>query len=274
MINAKTAVCALIGNPVEHSLSPAIHNAGYKALGLNFVYVAFKVTDLKRALEGIKALGIRGVSVTIPHKVEIMNYLDEIDKEARKIGAVNTVINTNGSLRGYNSDCEGAMKALKEQTKISGKRIVLLGAGGAARAIVVGLKKENAKIIILNRTLSKAKDLAKLINAESFGGLDDLEAIKSADILINATSVGMHPKIEVSLVPKNLLHEKPTVFDIVYNPKETKLIREAKEVDCQAIYGYKMFLYQAVTQFELFTGQKAPLGIMEKVLIKSLEGRK
>lgn len=271
MIDAKTKLCCLIGNPVEHSMSPAIHNVGYKTLGLNYAYLAFKVLNLKPAIQGIKALGIRGVSVTLPHKVEVLKYLDKIDSKAKEIGAVNTIVNANGILKGYNSDCLGAIKALKEKTNIAGKKVVLLGAGGAARAIAVGLKVQKANITILNRTVSKAKKLVQLIKLGKFGGLDKLQLIKSADILINATSVGMYPRINITTVPKKFLHPKLIVFDIVYNPKETRLIKEAKSISCKTIYGYKMLLYQAITQFELFTGYKAPVEIMEKTLIKSLE---
>ena len=270
-MDAKTKLCCLIGDPVEHSMSPAIHNAGYKALGLNYAYLAFKVLNLKPAIQGIKALGIRGISVTIPHKIEIIKYLDKIDPKAKKIVAVNTVVNHCGVLKGYNSDCVGAIKALKEKTSIAGKKVILLGAGGAARAIAVGLKAEKANITILNRTISKAKKLVQLIKLGRFDSLNKLQLIKSADILINATSVGMHPKIDATPIPKKFLHPKLIIFDIVYNPKETKLIKEAKSIGCKVVYGYKMLLYQAITQFELFTQHKAPIEIMEKALIKSLE---
>lgn len=250
-IDTKTKICCIIGNPVEHSLSPVIHNAAYKTLGLNFCYQAFCVDDVKNAISGIRALGIRGASVTVPHKINVMQYLDEIDETAKSIGAVNTIVNNNGKLKGYNTDYIGAMQALEEKTKLKDKNVVILGAGGAAHAIAFGLQQKQAQITILNRNYDKTKLL-------------------TADILINATPIGMSPNINESLVPKKYLHKNLVVFDIVYSPKETKLLQDAKLMGCTIIYGYKMLLYQAVSQFQLFTGKKAPVNIMEKVLVKHL----
>ena len=272
MIKANTSVCCLIGDPVEHSLSPLIHNTGYRVLGLNFVYVAFRVKDVKQAIDGIRGLGIRGVSITIPHKVSAMKYIDDIDDIAGEVGAINTIVNDGAVLHGFNTDYGAALKALEEKTTIKGKKAVLLGAGGAALAIAAGLKKNGAELMILDRPPEQAGKLAKLVKAEGFGGFDELSVIASADILINATPVGMWPKVNESLVPKELMHSKLTVFDIVYNPIETRLITEAKEAGCAVVYGHKMFLYQAAEQFELFTGHQAPLLDMEPALIKALEG--
>ncbi len=269
-LDAKTKICAIIGNPVEHSLSPATHNAGYETLGLNFAYVAFPVTDIKNGIEGIRALNILGVSVTVPHKVSVMPFLDEIDKTAKDIGAVNTIVNENGKLIGYNTDSQGAIKALEEKTTLKNKRVVLIGAGGAARAIAFGLKQKGAHVLILNRSREKAKTLADTIGAD-FGDLSRLSEIKNSDILIHATPAGMNPHSNESAVPKEFLHSDVLVFDIVYNPKETKLLQDAKEVGCQIVYGYKMLVHQAVTQFELFTKKKAPLAIMEKELLVCLD---
>lgn len=268
-INSKTKLCCIIGSPVEHSLSPIMHNAGYKALGLNFAYTAFNITDVKETLLGVRALGIRGVSVTVPHKLSVMPFLDKLDASAKEIGAVNTIVNDNGKLIGSNTDCEGAIRALEEKTKIEGKQVFVVGAGGAARAIVFGLKKKNAKIKIINRTVNRAQTLAKEVEIQ-YGNLTDLSEIKNSDILIHATTTGMHPNSNNSLIPKEYLHKNLVVFDIVYNPKETKLIKDAGEVGCQIVYGYKMLLYQAVAQFELFTGVKAPVEVMEQALLKGL----
>jgi len=272
MIKTNTTVCCVIGDPVEHSLSPLIHNAGYQVLGLNFVYIAFGVKDIKHAIDGIRGLGIRGASVTIPYKVNAMKYIDGVDDVAREIGAINTVVNNDGVLSGFNTDYDAALKALKEKTAIKGKKVVLLGGGGTALTIATGLKRNGAELVILNRTKEKARKLAKLVSAEGFGGLDQLSIVASADILINATSVGMWPRINESVVSRELLHPKLTVFDVNYNPKETRLISEAKEAGCTVAHGYKMFLYQAARQFELFTRHKAPLLDMERALIKALEG--
>ncbi|QQG40671.1 MAG: shikimate dehydrogenase [Candidatus Levyibacteriota bacterium] len=254
-INSQTQLCCIIGNPVEHSLSPTIHNAAYDNLGLNFVYLSFRVTDVKNAIAGIRALGIKGISITIPHKITVMPLLDEIDKSAKEIGAVNTIINNNGKLKGFNTDYKGAIRALEEKTTLTGKHVVLLGKGGAGKAIAFGLKEKNASVFIVNRAIEKTKVLAE---------------IKKADILINATPIGMHPKTEESLIPKKYLHKNLIVFDIVYNPKETKLLKYAKEAGCAIVYGYKMLLYQAVSQFELFTNHKAPVAIMEEALLLCL----
>jgi shikimate dehydrogenase len=272
VIDPDTRIYCLIGDPVAHSLSPLIHNAGYKALGINYAYFSFRVSDIKRAIEGIRELGIRGASVTIPHKTKAIKYMDKIDPMAQKTGAVNTIVNDGGILTGYNSDGEGAIKALEEVTTLKDKKVVLIGAGGAALAITWGLKAKGARLVILNRTGAKAKKLAEKVNAEGYGSLKKLPEIASADILINATSVGMWPEVNQSIIPKDLLHNKLTVFDIVYNPKETRLIAEARDRGCAVVYGYKMLLHQAAEQFKLFTGLKAPLKAMESALIQALEG--
>ncbi len=272
MINANTTVCCLIGDPVEHSLSPIVHNRGYEVSGLNFIYVAFRVKDVKLAINSIKGLGIRGVSITMPHKVNAMKYIDNIDDTAKEIGAINTIVNNDGVLSGFNTDYGAALKALEEKTTIKGKKAVLLGGGGAGLAIATGLKRNGADLVIIDIIKEKAEELARLVGAEGFGGLEQLPEIGSADILINATPVGMWPRTNESIVPRELLHSKLTVFEVIYNPKETRMITEAKEAGCAIIYGYKMFLYQAAMQFELFTGHQAPLPDMEQALIKALEG--
>jgi shikimate dehydrogenase len=267
---AKT--CCLIGDPIEHSLSPLIHNAAYQALGIDYVYVPFQVRDIKRAIDGIRGLGIRGASITLPHKTKALKYLNRLDPMAEEIGAVNTIVNDEGVLTGYNTDGDGALEALEEVTRLGGKKTVLIGSGGAAAAIAVGLKGKGVELVILNRTEVKARKLATKVKAEGFGSLKKLAEISTADILINATSVGMSPKIKESIVPKEFLHNRLTVFDIVYNPKETRLIVEARERGCAIIYGYKMLLYQAALQFELFTGRQAPLKVTESALTQALEG--
>jgi len=274
VINADTKICCLIGDPVEHSLSPLIHNAGYQALGINYAYVSFRVSDIKQAIEGIRGLGIRGASVTIPHKTSAIKYIDQVTPPAEEIGAINTIVNDDGVLTGYNTDGDGALQALEEMTTLKGKKAVLIGSGGAALAIACGLKTGGVKLVVLNRTEEKAGKLAERVNAEGSGGLDRLSEISSADILINATPLGMSPKTNQSIIPKDLLHNRLTVFDIVYNPRETRLLIEAREKGCAVVYGYKMLLYQAVKQFELFTGLKAPLPAMESALTQALEGGK
>ncbi len=272
MTSANIKICCLIGDPVEHSLSPLIHNVGYQALGIKYFYVPFQVKDIKQAIESVRALGIRGVSITLPHKTKAIKYVDKVDPLAEEIGAINTIVNDDGVLTGYNTDGNGALKALKEVTTLGGKKAVLVGSGGAASAIAVGLKKNNVKLVVLNRTEDKARKLATKVKAEDSGGLEKLWEISSADILINATSVGMWPEVNQSIIPKELLHDRLTAFDIVSNPKETKLLAEARERGCAIVYGYKMLLYQAARQFELFTGLKAPLAAMESALTHALGG--
>jgi shikimate dehydrogenase len=272
IIKSLKKVCCLIGDPIEHSLSPLIHNTGYQVLGIGYLYVPFQVKDIKEAIEGIRKLGIRGASVTMPHKARVIEYVNEIDRLALETGAVNTIVNNDGVLTGYNTDYQGALKALEEATPLESKKAVLVGSGGAATAIALGLKRSGARLVILNRTEEKAKRLAAMLDAEDSGGLKKLSEVSSADILINATPVGMWPQTKQSLIPKSLLHNKLVVFDTVYNPKETRLLSEARERGCTIVYGYKMFLYQAALQFELFTGRQPPLDAMESALTQALEG--
>jgi len=269
---AKTKICCLIGDPVEHSLSPPIHNAAYKALGIDYSYITLRAGDIERAIADIRTNGIRGVSVTTPHKVNALKYLDHVDPTAQAIGAVNTIVNDDGVLAGYNTDGDAALKALEEVTDLGGKRVVLIGSGGAALAIAAALKANGAKLVILNRDEAKARRLANRVEAKDAGDLSKISLVTKADILINATTVGMAPETKETIVPQEFLHDHLTVFDIVYNPKETRLITEARARGCAVVYGYKMLLYQAARQFELFTGRPAPLEVMESTLIKALGG--
>jgi shikimate dehydrogenase len=261
--NPETKICASIAGSTS-PLGCLIHNIAFEHLKLNYVYFAFAVTDVENAIKGMRALSIRGLSVGLPHKIEVMKYLDKIDETAELIGAVNTIINENGILTGYNSDWIGAMTALKEVTKIKGKKILVVGAGGAANAIVYGLAKEGGKIKILNRTIFKAEDIAKRFDAK-FGSLEELKDISKYDIVMNATSVGFKNPNE-SLISKESLSSKQIVFDTIFQPLESKLIKEAKEIGCKVVPGWKMLLYQAIWQFEKYTGNKAPVKVMEKVL--------
>ncbi len=268
-INAKTTICGIIGYPVDYSLSPAMHNAAYATLGLNFAYLAFPAKEIISAIRGIRALSIRGVSVTLPHKKDAIRFVDKAETLARKIGAINTIVNDNTKLTGYNTDCEGAVRAMEEVMPLYRKSAIVLGAGGAANAIVHGLAKKGMYVLIISRNEDEARVLAKRTKT-GYGSVADLAEIRYTDFLINATSVGMKPLQEKSLVPATLLHKNLTVFDIVYAPKETQLLKDAKTAGCKIIFGYKMLLYQAVRQFELFTGKKAPLAVMEKALLKGL----
>lgn len=274
-INAKTKFIVIIGDPVDHSLSPAIHNGGYKKLGIDnqFVYLGsnVKVTDVKKVVEAMRVMkNFRGLTCTVPHKIEILKYLDWIDPIAKKIGAVNTVVNEDGFLKGYNTDWYGAIIPLEKITKLSGKRVAVIGAGGAARAIVYGLILKEAKVKIFNRTKEKAISLAKEFNCQG-GGLEEQEEIKNFDIVINATSVGMKPFDNQSPITTFYLNKKQIVFDIVYSPLKTMFLKAAEEKGAKIIYGTEMLLYQAVPQFELYTGYQAPIETMKGILYKSYE---
>jgi len=277
-INAQTQLCGLLGNPVEHSLSPAIHNAAFRELDLNFVYIAFPVQDLEGAIDGIRALGhIRGLSVTIPHKVAILPLLDSVETTAQYIGSVNTILKDQGTLVGSNTDASGAIQALRQGgVKLAGKRVVMLGSGGAARAIAFGICVEEkiAHLTILGIDDNERTTLAADLRTKTSIPVEDAtltpetlqSALDHAQLLIHCTPIGMHPKVDQSCVPKNLLHPDLTVMDIVYNPLHTQFLRDAQAAGCHTIPGIEMFLHQAVGQFELWTGQSAPIAVMRNVL--------
>ena len=285
MITGKTKICALIGDPVEHTMSPAMHNAAFKKLGLDYVYVAFcvKPEQLSKAVDGLRALNVRGFNVTIPHKVAVIPMLDSLDPLAEKIGAVNTVVNDSGRLKGYNTDAEGFLGSLtKKGIEPQNKDIIILGAGGASRAISYILAQKGARLTILNRKLELdwAKDIARLIQKDlgtevTAGELTPralAAALEKADILVNATSVGMSPNNDKSPIPARLLKRRLVVFDIVYNPIVTKLLREAKAAGAKVIGGVDMLAAQGALAFEKWTGQPAPVELMRREAVKMLEG--
>ncbi len=285
VVTGKTQLCGIIGDPVEHSMSPAMHNAAFARMGLDFWYVPFRVKpeDLPQAVAGMKALNIRGLNVTIPHKVAIIPLLDELDPLAEKIGAVNTVVNDNGVLQGFNTDAIGFLEALIQKgVEPKGKKVVVLGAGGAARAVSFVLAERGAHLIILNRRLELdwAEALAGQL-AQTFGqGVEALElteenlgrALEAAYILVNATSVGMSPNIDETPVTSDLLRPSLVVFDVVYNPVKTKLLGQAEQIGAQTISGLEMLVWQGALAFELWTGAKAPVELMKKEVIKALGG--
>ncbi len=281
-ISTATRLCAVIGNPVAHSLSPLLHNAAFNALGLDFVYVAFRVENLKNAIAGMRALeNFRGLSVTIPHKIEIIDYLDEVAGIDRAIGSVNTVINENGKLYGCGTDGPGAMKALQDAgVPLAGANILMLGAGGAARAVAFTLagwaQPERLVILDINKPLLDCliADLQTGTDTVVEGGLLDpamiAARVAAADLIINCTPVGMHPHEGNTLVPAGLFRPGQSVFDIVYNPLETRLIADARSRGCRVVSGVEMFINQAVLQFEKFTGAVAPQEIMRRVVMERL----
>jgi shikimate dehydrogenase len=259
-------VYGLLGNPVSHSLSPPMHEAAYRELGIDARYVTFEPEpeSLEAALSGADALGISGLNVTIPFKQDVLSFV-EPDELARRIGAVNT-IDFSGTPTGYNTDAVGARRALsRHDVDLDGVKAVLIGAGGAGRAIAFALTEAGAAVRIANRTEARAEELASAVPRASAHGLGALaELLDDADVLVNATSVGMEE--DRTPVPKDALHSHLTVMDIVYRPLETRLLREAAAAGATTIDGAWMLLYQGVEAFEQWTGQSAPVSAMNGTL--------
>jgi shikimate dehydrogenase len=281
-ISGKTKVCCVIGDPVEHSLSPIMHNAAFDALKLDFVYLAFQVktSEVQSAISGVRSLGIHGLNVTMPHKHSVISYLDEIDPTAKFVDAVNTIFNELGRLKGFNTDGVGALKALKENgADPNGKKLVLIGAGGAARAIAYSLAQEVEELAILNRTVEKAQGLAevlrkqfnKRIESNSLSPNCIKEELEDADILINATSIGMHPNSDKTPVSQEWLRPDLCVMDTVYNPIETKLAKDSKRVGAKVISGVEMLIHQGAASFKIWTGQSAPVKVMREAILSRLK---
>ncbi len=282
-ISGKTRICALIGDPVEHTLSPAMHNAAFSELGLDYVYVAFGVKPggLAGAVNGMRSLGMRGWNVTIPHKINIIPLLNKLDPLAEKIGAVNTVVNNDGVLTGHNTDATGFLQALLEKgIEPGGKKIAIMGAGGAARAVSFILADRGAYPVILNRKegLSRAENLAERISKEFNIEVSSMELTKEnlgrvlddAGILVNATSVGMSPNNDLSPSPAELLNADLIVYDIVYNPVRTRLLKDAEAAGATTIGGIDMLVWQGIMAFEKWTGQKPPFDLMKNQAMKFL----
>lgn len=283
MMDAKTKLFCVIGDPIEHSLSPAMHNAAFKKLKLNCAYAAFRVApeNLGSAVRGMNTLGFIGASVTIPHKVRVIEFLDELSEEARIIGAVNT-IKFREKIIGYNTDGIGALKALiNNNANPKNKKILILGSGGAARAIALtlALKGKVASLTILGVIEEELKKLVDDIKKETkiratgkmMTDKTKKEEIARADILIHCTPVGMHPKTDETLVTKDMLRKGLVVMDIVYNPLETKLLKEAKKAGCKTIGGIEMFVTQGAESQRIWLGIEPPVKSMKKVVLKELK---
>lgn len=265
---------AVIGDPIDHSLSPNIHSAAFRELNLDHSYIAYRIPkgELEEGIESLKKINIAGFNVTIPHKIEMMKFLDKMDESCSIIGAVNTVSNDKGLLKGYNTDMDGFLDPIKKKNlTIKDCKVLLLGAGGAARAIVVGFTKENAKsITIANRTLKNAKTLSEFsqkIGLDSkFIKIDDVgNSAKNYDIIVNATSTGM--KNESSPISLDGINKKTIVYDIVYMPMNTDFLITAKKKGAEIIYGYEMLLGQAGRAFEIWHGIEAPYNAMKRALL-------
>ena len=263
-IGPNTAIYGVMANPVAHSMSPAIHNAAFEATGIDAVYLPLKVEEPVEFVKAFRAIDVKGYSVTIPHKETIMPAMDEIDPVAKAIGAMNTVVNRDGKLCGYNTDYMAAIGGLEKVTDLPGKTALMIGAGGAARAIAFGLKQKDVDLTVADIVAEKAQTLAGEVGCRS-AAVDKL-GTPSVDILINATPAGMHPNVESTAIPKEWLRPETVVFDVVYNPIETRLLREAREVGCPTVTGFDMFVSQAVAQFEMWTGVGAPVDVMADVV--------
>jgi shikimate dehydrogenase len=244
-------------------------------MGINAAYLAFEVGNIRDALYAIRELGIRGVSITIPFKTSVIPFLDELDALAGRIGSVNTIVNREGKLIGHNTDHFGALKALEEKVNLNGKKVILLGAGGAARAIAYGLKERECEVTIFNRSLERGAKLAKELGYpyQSLSALSEIErSTRDADVLINATSVGMTPHGGESPFPKRLLRKGMVVMDIVYRPLRTKLLQDAEEQGCKTIDGLEMLAYQGAAQLEIWFGQSPDGEQIKADLNQSLKG--
>tara|TARA_B100000678_G_scaffold8119_1_gene6753 strand:+ start:2470 stop:3291 length:822 start_codon:yes stop_codon:yes gene_type:complete len=265
---------AVIGDPIDHSLSPNIHNAAFRHSKLDHTYIAYKIPagELAAGIEALKAIKIAGFNVTIPHKIEMMKFLDEMDTTCKVIGAVNTVLNENGKLKGYNTDMIGFLDPIKKKNfTIKNSQVLLLGAGGAARAIITAMIKEKAsKISIVNRTQENANKLADF--AKKIGGNVDTISMQEANklitdykFIINSTSIGM--RNEPSPISTENIGKNSIVYDIVYQPINTDLIKKSKENGATIIYGYEMLLSQAACSFEIWHKMEAPYDAMKNVLL-------
>jgi len=281
VISGKTHVCGVIGDPIEHTLSPIMHNAAFEALEIDYVFSAFKVksNDVENAIKGMRALNIHGLNVTMPHKNAVIEYLDEVDPAGKAAASVNTILNKNGKLLGFNTDGVGALNALEQNgVEVRGKKVLLLGAGGAARAIAYTLSQDADGLVILNRTPKPAAELASLLKEKFKKKISAGELTASAvkgnladcDVLINATSVGMKPNDNQTLVASEWLKPDLAVMDIVYNPLETKLAKDAKTAGAKVVSGVEMLIYQGAVSFEIWTACEAPVEVMRKAALNHL----
>ena len=268
MIDAQTTYVAIFGNPIAHSLSPQMHNAAFNHLGLNLAFLAFKAKEAVEAAVAIRTLGLRGASITIPHKEAIIEHLDEVDDVGKAIGAVNTVVVQEGRLLGSNTDWLGVVRALEQVTELRGKRCLVLGAGGAARAAIFGLQNRGAEVCLMNRNQERGQSLAAEMNCtfvewQSWDGLE-------IELLVNATPIGMSATRDQSLISAQHLKENMVVLDMVYRPLETRLLKDATTAGSMCVSGLEMLLQQGVAQFEIWTGLEPPVEVMRQALVESL----
>lgn len=268
-----TEIYGVIGDPIGHSLSPAMHNAAFRHLGMECIYLSFHVLpfSLQKFMENAKKIGIKGLNVTLPYKKRIMELV-EPDELSKKIGAVNTVDLVKE--KGYNTDAIGAKRALESSgIRVKGKNVLVIGAGGAASAIVFQLVKDGAEVTIANRTERRARKLAKVAGCTPSRLHDIRKLAKKSEIIINCTSVGMYPRVDESLLPEDAIRREHTVFDVVYNPVETKLLKNAKRAGAKTVDGLSMLLHQGAESFRIWTGRNPPLDVMRFALKKEMEAK-
>jgi len=275
-ISSRTLVYGLIGDPVNHSISPIIQNTAFCHVGFDAVYVTFEVKKqfLESAVAGVIALGVRGFNVTIPHKIRIMRYIDSFDREALKIGSVNTVVNSRGSLTGFNTDGRGALQSVGMEG-LKGSSVLLLGAGGAARAIAHTFAPEVRRIIIVNRTISNARQLKRALNRRYRCEVLSVqlnqrrlrELVDNSELIVNASSMGMNGRNDAP-IKRGWLHANQIVFDIVYTPPVTALLTNARRAGARTIDGMEMLLNQGAISFNLWTGKNAPITQMRRALTR------
>jgi shikimate dehydrogenase len=281
-VHGSTQLLGVFGHPVSHSLSPVMHNAAIQALNIDYIYVPFHVLpdDLGKAVDGVRGLGIAGVNVTIPHKERIIEYLDEVSEQSAKMRSVNTVINRNGKLIGDTTDGRGFLKSAEaDWGKLDRSRVLVLGAGGSAKAICFALAEIGCEVVVANRTIERAGELVEGLNAafgmqiaRAIGMSRDalVEEVESADLLVNTTSVGMSPDLEAIPISADLLHPNLLVYDLIYNPIKTRLVVEAQSRGAKAVSGLGMLVHQGALSFEMWTGREAPIQVMEAAVRKIL----
>ena len=274
-ITSNTKLYCIFGKPVSHSLSPVLHNTGFEAIGMDAVYCAFEPTNIDSAINAMRTLGISGASITIPYKIDVMKHINEIDSLAKDIGSVNTLVNKNGSIIGYNTDGLGACKAMEDAgMKINGSKALIIGNGGSARAIAFSLLSKGCAITISGRNekhiANLANDLKKKYSDVDYILLDRLDYANTEiyTVIINTTPVGMEPNAHETPIESELLHAGQFVFDIVYKPDETRLLQEAAKKGCKIIKGFEMLLAQGALQFKLWTGHDAPVDEMRKAVVR------
>lgn len=274
-INSGTLLYCIFGSPVRHTVSPLMHNAAFREAGINAVYLAFEPASIREAVASMRALGISGASVTIPYKIEVLGLCDEVDPHAADIGSVNTLMNAGGRITGYNTDGLGAVRALENGgIGVSGSRCLVIGNGGSARAISFALQAAGAGVIIAGRNRSRiealAGDLGETSRSVLLGELDG-RMMESVDIVINTTPVGMAPDAGSSPIDTHLIAARHAVFDIVYSPRETRLLAAAREKGCATVHGIDMLIFQGARQFEIWTGMPAPVETMARAARESIQ---